>query len=221
MNERIAEASLRRQGLHTIEDRYEEYHATVKLRLATYFRAAGVSYPPTSLVLVAIKQEKILQVYAASNGPVKLIRTYPILAASGTLGPKLREGDRQVPEGIYSIEKLNPNSVFHLALRVAYPNQFDQEQAKKDGRTDLGNDIMIHGSDKSAGCLAMGDRAAEDLFILGAEVGAPQIKLIITPIDFRKTDTLPPDTKLCPWSVELYAHIRRELPTTQSLHSGQ
>jgi len=211
MNERIAEQSLRRQGLHTIEDRYEEYHAIVERRLRPYFQEAGLPYPPTALVLVGIKEEKLLQVYASSGGSFKLIRTFPILAASGTAGPKVHEGDRQVPEGVYGIEKLNPNSAYHLALRVEYPNKFDLEQAKIEGRTDLGGDIMIHGSDRSAGCLAMGNEAIEDLFILGAEVGAPQIKLILTPVDFRKTNVLPADTKIYPFSDELYAHIKRDL----------
>lgn len=212
MNERIAEISLRKQGLHTIEDRYEEYHALVQHRMAPYFKAAGVRYPPTNLVLVAIKQTKELQVYASSGAvPLHFIRTYKILAASGTAGPKVREGDKQVPEGVYNIEKLNPNSMFHLALRVQYPNQFDVEQANAEIRTNLGTDIMIHGSDRSVGCLAMGNEAIEDLFIVGAEVGAPKIKLIITPVDFRKGLPLPSDTKLYPWSQELYAHIKQDL----------
>jgi hypothetical protein len=211
MNEKIAEASLRRQGLHTIEDRYKEYQRKVERRLGPYFEAAGVPYPPTFLELIAVKDEKVLQVYASSTGPLRLIRSYSILAASGTAGPKLREGDRQVPEGVYGIEKLNPNSAYHLALRVAYPNQFDLDQAKTDGRTDLGNDIMIHGSDKSAGCLAMGNEAIEDLFILGDDVGASRIKLIITPTDFRKTNKLPADTKIYPWSDALYDHIKKDL----------
>jgi murein L,D-transpeptidase YafK len=211
MNERIAEQSLKRQGLQTIADSYAQYHNQVQSRLALYFEAAHLGYPPKRIVLVAIKQDKLLEVYASAAGPFRFVRSYPILAASGVSGPKLREGDHQVPEGIYSIEKLNPNSAYHLALRVEYPNQFDIAQAERDHRANLGSDIMIHGSNRSVGCLAMGDEAAEDLFILGAEVGAPQIKLIITPIDFRKTDQLPADTRLYPWSQELYAHIRRDL----------
>jgi hypothetical protein len=61
------------------------------------------------------------------------LKTYPILAGSGTLGPKLVEGDGQVPEGLYRVESLNPNSSFHLALRVNYPNEFDRAKGKLDG----------------------------------------------------------------------------------------
>jgi murein L,D-transpeptidase YafK len=211
MNERIAELSLRRQGLITIEQRYEQYHNRVQNRLEPFFQTAGVAYPPTRLVLVAIKTQKVMEVYAAADGPMRFIRTYPILAASGLPGPKLREGDRQVPEGVYGIEKLNPNSRYHLALRVAYPNGFDCEIAADEHRTNLGSDIMIHGSHKSAGCLAMGDPASEDLFILGAEVGVTNIKLIISPVDFRTTNRLPADTRIHPWSAKLYAQIKTEL----------
>lgn len=95
----------------------------------------------------------------------RFLFAYHILAASGTVGPKLREGDEQVPEGIYSISGLNPNSQFHLSLRVDYPNTNDRQQAQLESRTNLGQDIMIHGRAASIGCLALGDEAAEDLFI--------------------------------------------------------
>src|SRR5690606_33287906 len=106
-----------------------------------------------------------------AHGAWVAVHQYPVLAASGQAGPKLREGDRQVPEGFYAIESLHPNSRFHLALRVNYPNQSDRQRAAEDGRTNLGGDIMIHGSNASVGCLAMGDPAAEDLFVLVADVG--------------------------------------------------
>ena len=70
---------------------------------------------------------------------------YPVIdgdevgaAFSGTLGPKLREGDGQIPEGIYGIGYLNPNSSYYLSLKVTYPNASDRARAKKDGRTNLG-----------------------------------------------------------------------------------
>src|SRR5207245_3366655 len=135
-----------------------------------------------------LNNEKILEVYAA--GPEHRfhpIRTYRILRASGTLGPKLKEGDCQVPEGLYGIESLNPNSLFHLALRVNYPNKFDQEKAMQERRSELGGDIMVHGGSCSIGCIAMGDEAAEDLFVLSALTGLDNIKLIFSPVDFRVT----------------------------------
>ena len=109
---------------------------------------AEVAMPPEQVTLLALKEEKRLEIYAAddSNGP-RFVLSYPILAASGIRGPKLREGDKQVPEGFYRIELLNPNSRYHLSLRVNYPNPADIEQAGRDGRdlSMLGGDIMIHG----------------------------------------------------------------------------
>lgn len=171
----------------TIAERLEQYGESARMRWSPYFKSAGVEYPPSELVFVGLKEEKTLQIYArlGTNG-FRFVRAYPILAASGVAGPKLREGDRQVPEGIYAIELLNPNSRYHLSLRVNYPNAFDREQARKEQRINLGGDIMIHGKDKSIGCLAMGDEGAEDLFVLAADTGIKHITVILSPVDFRE-----------------------------------
>ncbi len=196
----------------SVEDRLREYGAAARSRLEPAFRKAKVSYPPTRLVLVGIKAEKRLEVYAAAtDGAHRLVCTYPILAASGGPGPKLREGDRQVPEGIYPVESLNPNSRYHLSLRVGYPNSFDRAQARAEGRTNLGGDIMIHGKAVSIGCLAMGDPAAEELFVLAADTGLKNMTVILTPVDFRKGLAVPSDTKPPAWTKTLYENIRKEL----------
>ena len=126
-------------------------------------------------------------------------------------GPKLKQGDRQVPEGIYHISRLNPNSNYHLSMKVDYPNQFDRDHAIDDGRTDLGGDIFIHGKAVSAGCLAMGDAAIEELFVLSAQVGTDNIRVIIAPSDprLRPLDTTHPSLPL--WTTELYEEITREI----------
>ena len=116
-----------------------------------------------------------------------------------------------MPEGVYRIKPLNPNSAFHLALRLRYPNDFDRAMATTEGRDQPGTDIMIHGRDRSIGCLAMGDEAAENLFILAAETGIENIMVILAPADFRHR-TLPPDMPpVPPWTAELYEQIRLEL----------
>lgn len=196
----------------TISDRLKEYGAQARARLAPYFKKAKIHYPPDQLVFVGIKSQNRLQVYAKANqSGYKFIREYPILKASGVLGPKLREGDLQVPEGIYPIELLNPNSRFHLSLRIGYPNQFDREQAQREGRTNLGGDIMIHGSNVSIGCLAMGDEAAEDLFVLAADTGIRNITVILTPVDFRKNEKIPASVLLPEWTRPLYEEIKLRL----------
>ena len=196
----------------TIAQRLDQYGPVVRGRWKPFFEKAGVSYPPAGVKLVAIKWDHVLQVYAADkSGVYHWIRTLPVLAASGYPGPKLREGDGQVPEGIYPIESLNPNSRFHLALRVGYPNDFDREQAAKDGRTQLGGDIMIHGNSVSVGCLAMGDEAAEDLFILAADTGLANTQAIISPVDFRTGKVVPKEVKLPDWAPALYSRIKEQL----------
>lgn len=206
-------AALQRlRGKRTVAERVEEYGTVVRRRLAPYFAQAGVSYPPADLVLVGLKHEQRVEVWASSgSGDFRLVRSYPILGASGKLGPKLRRGDRQVPEGLYRVESLNPNSLYHLALRLDYPNEFDRERAAEENRADLGGDIMIHGGTGSIGCLAMGDEAAEDLFVLAAETGSGNISVILSPVDFRVRE-LPGSMPALPaWTGDLYAQIRGEL----------
>ena len=196
----------------TVAERLEQYGPMARARWKPFFDKAGIPYPPVGVELLALKQERSLEVYAVDkDGKWHWIRAYPILAASGHAGPKLSEGDGQVPEGIYPIESLNPNSRFHLALRVGYPNAFDREQAAKDGRSQLGGDIMIHGSSVSIGCLAMGDEAAEDLFVLAADTGLPNIRVVISPVDFRKGATVAHAELLPPWTTNLYPQIKAQL----------
>lgn len=199
-------------GRASVADRLAEHGVAARERLAPYFASAGESYPPGRVALIGIKDAKVVEVWAGpSDSPMRLIRTYPILGASGQLGPKLREGDRQVPEGIYAVESLHPNSAFHLALRLDYPNAFDRERGAEDGREDLGGDIMIHGSEGSVGCLAMGAETIEDLFVLAAETGIEHVTVILTPVDFRKR-RLPGEVGDLPdWAGRLYANISKAL----------
>jgi murein L,D-transpeptidase YafK len=188
------------------------------------FEEAGVEYPPARLTFIGIKQTRELEVYAANaNGPMTYICTYPVLGASGVLGPKLREGDRQVPEGIYRIRELNPNSLYHLSLWIDYPNAYDCGYAEVEGRTEPGGEIMIHGKRGSRGCLAMGDPAVEDLFVVAALTGLQNITVILSPVDFRTgaTPELPPAAPV--WTAELHENIKRALtdyprPVTKTGH---
>ncbi|MGH7132630.1 MAG: L,D-transpeptidase family protein [Phycisphaerales bacterium] len=168
----------------TVDERLAEFAPSVEPKLRDACAAAGAAYPPSSLILVGLKRERELRAYVPDgNGAMRLAKAWPILAASGGPGPKLREGDCQVPEGTYRIESLNPNSRFHVALRVGYPNDEDLAQAKIDGRgtSTLGGDIMIHGSDVSIGCLAMGNGAIEEVFLLAARTGIERIEVVLCP----------------------------------------
>lgn len=201
----------------TIDNQIAQYGGATRQRLLKRFRDKGLLYPPARVTLVAIKDKRELQVYAgsgtASNGETEYthIWTYPILGASGKLGPKLREGDRQVPEGLYLIESLEPNTPFHLGLRVNYPNAFDLARAHEDGRTKPGSDILIHGNNCSIGCLAMGDEASEDLFVLIHDSAEEKESLIIAPVDFRHETLAADKPGDPPWLPGLYRDVKRSL----------
>jgi hypothetical protein len=199
------------RGGYSVAERLEQFSLRVEKRFKPAFDAAGVRYPPAEVAFVAFKDSRMLELYAkGSEQPWRFIKAYPVLAASGELGPKLEEGDHQVPEGVYRVEALNPNSRFHLSVRLNYPNEFDRRMAQLDGRTQLGGDIMIHGSSFSVGCLAMGDDAAEDLFVLSALVDRERIRVIISPTDFRAEAA----TRLIEeprWVKALYGTLREEL----------
>lgn len=204
----------------TVEERVKEFGETVKERIKPYFEKAGISYPPQRMTLIGLKEEKILELYASDSAgrPERWIRSYLILAASGHLGPKLRQGDFQVPEGIYRIDALNPDSRFHLSMRIDYPNADDRARAREEGRTNLGGDIMIHGNAVSIGCLAVGDEAAEDLFVMVALAKLRNVRVILSPLDFRLKKMEKPIEPA--WTNELYERIRREIETYSPVISG-
>lgn len=155
-------------------------------RLAPLFERAHVKYPPKKVSLLTFKKERRVELWAQSKKYWRLIKRYPLTATSGHAGPKLKSRDRQIPEGIYKIQYLNPFSQYHLSMRLNYPNKFDREHAKRDGRHNLGGDIFIHGKDQSVGCLAVGDVAIEELYVLMNDVGVKKANIIIAPNDIRR-----------------------------------
>lgn len=200
-----ASATKRPQAL---DERLAQISPAANTRLAEKFKSASVRFPPAEIGLVAIKDEKVLELHARNEGGDWIfVHRYPVLAASGSSGPKLRQGDKQVPEGVYGISFLNPNSRYHVSLRVNYPNAFDREMASKEGRTNLGGDIMIHGKNVSIGCLAIGDEAAEELFVLAERTGLAKIKLVIAPTDLRRKNAPDPEEGKPKWLPRLYAEV--------------
>lgn len=166
-----------RMSRYSVSDRVKDIEAR-KPQLKALAQAAG-----GSLRILAFKQERRIELYAPGW---KQPRRYPMLGFSGTLGPKLAEGDGQIPEGIYGIEYLNPNSKFHLSLKVSYPNASDRARAAADGRGNLGGDIMIHGKNVTIGCIPIGDAAIEEVFYFANAVGPKNISVIIAPYDMRQ-----------------------------------
>ncbi|MCU7844650.1 MAG: L,D-transpeptidase family protein [Candidatus Thiodiazotropha sp. (ex Monitilora ramsayi)] len=194
-------------GIDTVLDNIGE---VVEPRLMTRFEQAMVTYPPKRVQLIALKQSRRLELWAYDGTRWQFVHDYPIFAASGEKGPKLREGDKQVPEGFYRIVELNPNSHFHLSMKLNYPNSFDWLQAAKEGRKQPGSNIFIHGSAWSAGCLAVGNRYVEELFYLVAKVGVENADVLIAPYDFRGRGVqLNADTP--EWVRTLYAYLNLRL----------
>jgi hypothetical protein len=189
-------------------------HDQVLARLGPRHRAplrAGVveiggTYPPDRLRLVGLKREGVLEVWIPVDRGWRRLRTYPILAASGGPGPKTRQGDLQVPEGTYRLTSFNPNSSYHLSIRVDYPNRHDRVAAAAEGRTNLGGDIYIHGRAVSIGCLAIGDAAIEELYLLLAEVGLSRSQIILAPSSDPQAPRGAPR-----WIADLYERIRSDL----------
>jgi murein L,D-transpeptidase YafK len=123
--------------------------------------------PIESPMLVRLfKQEAELEVWKQdASGRYELLKTYPICRWSGELGPKIKEGDRQAPEGFYPITpaQMNPNSQFYLSFNMGYPNAYD----KAWGRT--GSQLMVHGDCSSRGCYAMTDDQISEIYALARE----------------------------------------------------
>jgi len=162
---------------------------TQRPKLAAAFAARGFKkYPPRRVTFIVIKEARRLELWAQEgwSGPV-WIKEYAVTALSGRPGPKLRQGDRQVPEGVYSVVRLNPDSDFDLSMELDYPNDFDRAAAAVDGRKKLGGDIFIHGGGVSAGCIAVGDDAVEELFTLVHDTGMENVRVVIAPRDFRQS----------------------------------
>ncbi|MBN9307328.1 MAG: murein L,D-transpeptidase [Devosia sp.] len=160
--------------------------AVQPLKQAAINRLAEIGSTPGAPMMIRIfKQSSEFEVWKQSKaGPYKLYKTYAICAWSGTLGPKIKEGDRQAPEGFYNITpaQLNPNSNYYLSFNTGFPNKFDRAW----GRT--GANLMVHGDCSSAGCYSMTDESVAEIYALARETfnaGNTVIQMQIFP--FRMT----------------------------------
>lgn len=132
------------------------------------------------------KEESELEVWKQrEDGRYYHFKSYPICNWSGDLGPKLKQGDKQAPEGFYTVanNQLNPNSKFHVSFNLGYPNAYDQAH----GRT--GDFLMVHGKCTSAGCYAMTDALVEEIYGLAREaLKAGQQTFEVHAFPFRMTE---------------------------------
>ena len=134
---------------------------------------------------VSFKEESILEVWVKKSHSYILFKRYPICAYSGNLGPKLKTGDKQSPEGFYTVKtyQLNPNSKYYLAFNLGYPNAYDKAHKR------TGSYLMVHGECSSVGCYAMTNAKIEEIYALleGAlKHGQPYVQVHAFP--FTMTD---------------------------------
>ncbi len=142
--------------------RFQEVAGRVSPQLRQEVAAAGLRFGAPIFIRI-FKESRELEVWIQSpSGPFRRFKTYAIAAHSGSLGPKLREGDGQAPEGFYSVaaKQMNPRSRFHLSFNLGFPNAFDRAH----GRT--GSFLMVHGNRVSIGCYAMTDARIEEIYTL-------------------------------------------------------
>lgn len=149
-------------------------------------RLAAQGFAPGAPIFVRIfKREFELEVWLKRDGKFQLFETYPICMWSGDLGPKNKEGDRQSPEGFYTVDSsaLNPASNYHRSFNLGYPNAFDRAH----GRT--GSLLMVHGNCLSVGCYAMTDPVIDEIWALvtGALKGG-QARFQAQVFPFRMTE---------------------------------
>ncbi len=146
-------------------------------------RENQISVNNVNLLLVAYKDDDRLDVYAKRKQDkiYKKVLSYDICSRSGLLGPKWREGDRQVPEGFYYIDRFNPTSNFFLSLGLNYPNVADKRRSKT---VNLGGDIFIHGQCVTIGCLPLTDDFIKEVYLLAVHArnnGQSKIPVYVFP----------------------------------------
>lgn len=168
----------------TAEERVKDAQARVLPLLPQELAKKGAQLGDPAFIRV-FKETKELELWLQTGQVWKLFRTYPIAAMSGDLGPKLKEGDGQAPEGFYAFTqaKMNPASSYHLSFNIGYPNAYDQHH----GRT--GSFIMVHGNEVSIGCFAMTDPVIEEIYLVAdAALKGGQKEVAVHVFPFRMTD---------------------------------
>jgi len=203
------------KGKETVESRVLKIENDAYRRLEYSLKNAGfIEDFPDELIMIAFKEERILQIYSNNSAGIQFIKEYPFTGYSGHLGPKLKEGDKQIPEGIYKVEYLNPNSSYYLSIKVDYPNDFDKSKSAYSNVSEMGGDIFIHGKSASIGCIPIGDKAIEEVFFLTHKAMNKEVKIIICPRDFRNNSIYPKIDDIN-WETELYKLIDEELQNYQ------
>lgn len=156
--------------------------------LQSEFKAKGLKWPARYVLIRSFKYDGQLEVWVKNEvkEKYKLFKTYKVCLQSGAIGPKRVQGDYQVPEGFYYITEFNPNSAYHLALGLNYPNVSDKILSDP---LRPGNGIYIHGSCVSIGCIPVNDNDIEEIYVIASAAkasGEDFIPVHIFPIRYNK-----------------------------------
>jgi murein L,D-transpeptidase YafK len=172
----------------------------------------GIQFDKLQVLFAAYKDEQIFDVYAknSTDKTYTKIESYKICEKSGELGPKNREGDLQVPEGFYHIERFNPQSTYYLSLGINYPNAADR---KRSNAAALGGDIFIHGKCATVGCLPMTDDKIKEIYLYAWQArqsGQQQIPVYIFPFNFShaSSDTFKEKSRNNPELVAFWNNLK-------------
>ena len=150
-----------------VKKAYKNYGQTIR----DLYKEHNLDEASLEIYIRAFKQEKLVEIWAKDKNKSEylLLRTYNFCKSSGTLGPKRKEGDNQIPEGFYRIVTFNPESKFYLSLGINYPNKSDRVLGDT---TNLGGDIFIHGDCVTVGCIPITDEKIQELYILAVDAKA-------------------------------------------------
>lgn len=167
-----------------VKEAYEQKEKAVQ----HYFKSKNLDYVGFQLFIRAFKKEMELEIWIKEKDheSFSLLHMYEFCSSSGTLGPKRREGDVQIPEGVYHINHFNPQSNFYLSLGLNYPNASDKILSDK---KHPGGSIYIHGNCVTIGCIPITDDKIKELYVLAVEArnnGQEKIPVHIFPA--RLTD---------------------------------
>jgi len=186
------------------------------------FKGKNLPYPPRAILLRAFKKEAILELWAAAadEKPYVLVHEYRICTSSGSLGPKRRFGDEQVPEGFYELDWFNPQSNFFLSLHISYPNASDRVLGS---HQNPGGDIFLHGDCASIGCIPITDDGIKEVYWLAVLVhsgGQQRLPIHIFPArltddGFKALASSRPDS---PALLEFWANLKQGYDLFERTH---
>lgn len=165
----ITESAFARDQLR--HSRVRGAQRSARPKISRLYNEKNILHPAAEVYVRVFKRDRVLEVWVRpmDGDRFQLLKTYGICALAGKPGPKRRQGDAQVPEGFYYIDLFNPESEYHLSMRINYPNTRD---AVVNRGNRLGGDIYIHGGCRSDGCLAVTDGGIEELYWIALEARA-------------------------------------------------